>query len=654
MEQDFIENIFIEIESQCLNTTKNVIIGLIYRVPDSNIDLFNKELSDILQKITKENKFIYLMGDYNLDLLKCAEHEYTQEFLDTMYANNLIPTITKPTRPKTRTLIDNIFTNNYQDNQKQERGIIYADLSDHLPIYNISKNINIADNTDCFVWKRKKDRASVQAFINTFSSYDWSELLSVTDGQIAYDLFHNKLIEGYENHLPMKMIKLNKYKARLPWLNDTLKEAIKQKNVLYVKQLRTKNEDDIKFYKSYRNTLTKLLRHAERKHYHDLLEEHKSDLKASWKILKTVINKGTKGKLPKLFRDGEKEVTNPKDIADRFNKFFTNIGPTLAKSISKSSSLPLKYLNEKIKESVLFSPVLENEVKNILMLLKNSAAGWDGFDVQIIKQIKDFIISPFTHICNLSITTGVFPRQMKIANIVPIYKSGDNTLFNSYRPVSVLPLFSKILERIVYNRLIEFFNKHSVLYDYQFGFRKLYSTHMALITLIDKLSNALDEGSRVVGIFLDFSKAFDTIDHDILLLKLEHYGVRGLALDWFKNYLNSRFQYVMYNGIKSYQSQVTCGVPQGSILGPLLFLIYVNDLHKVVKNAFLLLFADDSNLFYTGNDMVDITGKINDDLQHLTEWLASNKLSLNIKKTNYMIFHSGYIAPDDINITIRN
>ena len=139
MGQDFIENIFIEIERRSLNTTKNVIIGLIYRVPDSNADLFNKELLDILQKITKENKFIYIMGDYNLDFLKCSEHEYTQEFLDIMYSNNLIPTITKPTRPKTRTLIDNIFTNNYQDNQKQERGIIYADLSDHFPIYNINK-----------------------------------------------------------------------------------------------------------------------------------------------------------------------------------------------------------------------------------------------------------------------------------------------------------------------------------------------------------------------------------------------------------------------------------------------------------------------------------------------------------------------------------
>ena len=244
---------------------------------------------------------------------------------------------------------------------------------------------------------------------------------------------------------------------------------------------------------------------------------------------------------------------------------------------------------------------------------------------------------------------------MKIANIVPIYKSGDNTLFNNYRPVSVLPLFSKVLERIVYNRLIEFFNKHNVIYDYQFGFRKLYSTHMALITLIDKLSGALDDGSKVVGIFLDFSKAFDTIDHDISLLKLEHYGVRGPALDWFVNYLNNRYQYVMYNGTKSYQSQVTCGVPQWSILGPLLFLIYVNDLHKVVKNTFLLLFADDSNLFYTGNDMVDITEK--------NEWWSktpNGMVSLKQiipqckKKTNYMIFHSGYNVHDDINITIRN
>ena len=182
----------------------------------------------------------------------------------------------------------------------------------------------------------------------------------------------------------------------------------------------------------------------------------------------------------------------------------------------------------------------------------------------------------------LSIKTGGFPQRLEIGNIVPIYKSGDNNSFNNYRPVSLLPSFSKVFERIVYNRLIEFFNKHNEFYDYHFGFRKLFLTHMALITLINKLSNALDEGSRVVGIFLDFSYAFDTIDHGILLFKLEHYGVRGLASDWSAKYLNNSYQYVTYNGIKSYQSQLKWGVRQGSTLGPLLFLIYVNDLHKVV------------------------------------------------------------------------
>ena len=237
MGQDFIDNIFIEIESQSMNTTKNVIIGLIYRVPDSNTDLFNKEILNILQKKYKrKHKFIYIMSDYNLDLLKCSEHEYTQEFIDIMNSNNLIPTITKPIRPKTRTLIDNIFTNNYQDNQKLEKGIIYADLSDHFPIYNISKNINVADNSQCFIWKRKKDRTSVQAFINTFGSYDRSELHNETNAQTAYDVFHNKLTECYDNHLPMKMIKLNKYKARLPWLSETLTAAIKHRNNLYIKQ----------------------------------------------------------------------------------------------------------------------------------------------------------------------------------------------------------------------------------------------------------------------------------------------------------------------------------------------------------------------------------------------------------------------------------
>ena len=175
---------------------------------------------------------------------------------------------------------------------------------------------------------------------------------------------------------------------------------------------------------------------------------------------------------------------------------------------------------------------------------------------------------------------------MKIADMVPIMISGDDTLFTNHPPVSVLLIFSKVLERLVYNRLIAFLDEYKLIYEYQFGLRKKYSTRLALISLIDNLSSAMDQGDKVIDIFLDFSKAFDTVDHDILLLKLGHYGIRGTALDWFRDYMSGRKQFVTYNGVKSSLSNVSCGVPQGSILGPLLFLIYVNDIQNVTHHSF--------------------------------------------------------------------
>ena len=201
--------------------------------------------------------------------------------------------------------------------------------------------------------------------------------------------------------------------------------------------------------------------------------------------------------------------------------------------------------------------------------------------------MKDSIKIPLAHIGNLSFDTGIFPVELKIAKIVPIFKSGDDCIFTNYRPVSVLPVFSKIMERLMYDRLISYILKHKILFEYQFGFPKGKSTHMALITLVDKVTEALDNGDYVVGVFLDFSKAFDTVDHSILLDKMFIYGVRNIALKWFKDFLTGRFQYVMYNGFKSSNSEIKCGVPQGSILGPLLFLLYIKDLATVSEACFL-------------------------------------------------------------------
>ena len=213
-------------------------------------------------------------------------------------------------------------------------------------------------------------------------------------------------------------------------------------------------------------------------------------------------------------------------------------------------------------------------------------------------------------------------------------------MINNYRPVSVLPAFSKIYERVFYKRLLSYINVNNLLYNHQYGFRAGHSTGLALTVLVDRIIESLDSSKSTVGVFLDFSKAFDTVNHNILLSKLETYGVRGAPLSWIASYLSCRTQYVNYNKTSSSSLPIACGVPQGSILGPLLFLIYINDMVNVSQSLFYVLFADDSNAFLSGKNIDQVICDINVALVDLVEWLNTNKLTLNIKKTQFIIFKS--------------
>ena len=365
-------------------------------------------------------------------------------------------------------------------------------------------------------------------------------------------------------------------------------------------------------------------------------------MKNTWKNINDIINKKKKiHDLPKYFLDNDKILTDNADIANCFNLFFSQVGPNLAKSIPSPVDKSYKdYLTAHITSSFSFETVtIENISKQIKGLKPKSSTGHDGLSTILLKYISNDIIETLSLIINQSLCTGIFPHSLKIAKITPIYKKESPHITDNYRPISLLPAISKVFEKVVYVQVYEYFVKNNLLYKSQYGFRKFHSTELAAVELTNRITSQLDEGKLPLAIYLDLSKAFDTIDHDILIYKLSYYGVQGNSLNWFKSYLSNRTQYVEYNGVSSNFANVDTGVPQGSILGPLLFIIYMNDIAKVTDKFYSVLYADDTSLeepLCTFNtDLADntaLSASINEELKLITTWLALNKLSLNAKK----------------------
>ena len=241
---------------------------------------------------------------------------------------------------------------------------------------------------------------------------------------------------------------------------------------------------------------------------------------------------------------------------------------------------------------------------------------------------------------NLAIQTGIYPDELKIAKVIPIFKSGDTTECTNYRPISVLSIIDNIFERILKKRMVEYLEKFNILYEYQFGFREGHSTTHALVEIIDNIKESIDKNNMTCGIFVDLSKAFETVNHHILLAKLENYGFRGKAYELLSSYLSNRKQYVQLNDHKSSYKPISCGVPQGSVLGPLLFLIYINDIANCCPQEKTRIYADDTNIFFDSNNVDDISERAHQIMVQLDKWFIANKLTLNAKKSSFTIFRS--------------
>ena len=362
-------------------------------------------------------------------------------------------------------------------------------------------------------------------------------------------------------------------------MTKCIAKSVKKKNKLYKTYLNNPCERNENLYKRYKNKLNQVIKVSKKIYYEEQLIKYKHDTKMVWRTLNEILNRGRKNtKLPNEFigNNTTDTIKDPSKIANSFNEYFVNIGPKLAKNITNN---PDKYLTNNFdnnyKDSMFLDPITENEVETEIANMNiNKSPGHDDICSRIIKTTSKEIFKPLTHIFNLTFEKGIIPDKLKIALVTPIFKANENNKFKNYRPISVLTCFSKLLERLMYKRLIKYVEKNKILSKHQDGFRKNRSTELAVIELVDKITKAIDKGEYTIGIFLDLSKAFDTINHKILIKKLEHYGIRGICLKWFENYLENRKQIVKYNQIKSKEMKITSGVPQGSILGPLLSSIH--------------------------------------------------------------------------------
>ena len=303
---------------------------------------------------------------------------------------------------------------------------------------------------------------------------------------------------------------------------------------------------------------------------------------------------------------------------------------------------------------MIIAHISEKEILDIINSLSNKSTGPASIPLRLLKIVADLIVIPLCRIINLSFASGVFPDVLKVAKTIPLHKGGSTLEVNNFRPISLLSIFDKIIEKLMHKRLYDFFEENDLLYKKQFGFRRKNSPAHSLIEITEKIKESIDNGKYGCGIFIDLKKAFDTVNHKILLTKLEHYGIRGSVLGWFESYLTDRKQYVFYNGTSSDIATISCGVPQGSVLGPLLFLIYINDLPNISDKLSFFLFADDTNIYYESNDLIELEKTVNKELKLLTLWLNLNRLALNVSKTNFVIFRSNKRALNHNVILIMN
>lgn len=610
------------------------VFGL-YRPHSDTIDSFSEKLHDILRSDYFVRETVIVAGDFNADLLK-SDNVPIINLVSSLQTLHFLPVITKPTRfPADESigspsLLDHVWLNTLS---RYCSGILCVDITDHCPTF-----------VSLFVPQKNVERIklsfrchapeNVQSFLNELMRTDWNITLAADVSQNV-EIFIKTVNSLYCKCFPLKVKFIDAKRIHKPWLTTDIFKAIRRKSQMFKHHklgLISKEQCN-----AYNNWLTTRIRKSKATYFLNSFASCHNDIRKTWSHIRKILSQSsTRKSVKSLVIDGN-EIIDNLEISNKFNEYFTTVALDLDSQLPVSNESPLAYLNANRPNSLFLYPVSLAECSRVIADLKLTRFDVNTIPVKLLIHARDILSAPIIKLVNNSFEAGIFPSILKAGTVTPIFKSGDPADISNYRPISVLPLFSKIFERCMANRLINFANKYSIISPHQFGFQKNKSTVDAIVDLTEYIYGALNGKRHCLSIFIDLKKAFDTVNHAILLQKLEHYGVRGLPLRWFVDYLRDRSQCVKVGSSISTPKTINIGIPQGSILGPLLFLFYINDLPNVSKLS-PILFADDTTLSITNVNYSVLIEQTNGELRKVFSWMVANRLSVNVSKTFAILF----------------
>ena len=487
----------------------------------------------------------FLLGDLNSDFSKTQSPLY-QALKHFLYICNWVQVIKEPTRitPTCSSILDVIIVS---DEEKiSQSGVIPIGISDHFLTYCTRHSPKTKFNKHNTIRSRSMKNYSTEIFNEKLSEINWFKVINCDDVDVAWSNFKDLFMSVVDKIAPLKEKRLKQRSE--PWITSELLEYIRARDQALETFRKNKTDENYKYFCNLRNRVQYNIKKVKRDYFYNKISDCKNSSTDIWKAVKSLGFTKLKSSAKCIGLLSEDKLTfDKKTVANIFNTFFTTVAASL------------------------------------VGLNVSKATGLDGLSARFLKDGANQISSAIAHIINLSLYSGRIPDDMKTARVVPLYKKNSKSEPGNYRPVSILTVMSKILEKTVHKQLENYLRSEKLLYDYQSGFRNSYSTDSCLTQLTDQIRFDMDKGNYTGMVMIDLQKAFDTVDHEILLNKLKAIGLDDLSTSWFSSYLKNRFQKTEVDGIFSDPMVVPCGVPQGSILGPLLFLIYVNDMEAAVS-----------------------------------------------------------------------